>query len=200
MPVDTSSLDLGLLAHVRRPAESRRSAGWWLRSWRAVAAVLLLAVMVAGLMLAAAGGPVLASPSLMAELHRDMVGQRVSAMQITSMAEASEALGCQWARGPDLPKVPEAHVQACCMRDVKNKKVACVLLESEGVLVTMTVAHASDMKMPSCPEVVRDGRIYHVQEKDGLSMVMTERQGRWVCLIAQLPAERLLRLVAGLTF
>ena len=50
---------------------------------------------------------------------------------------------------------------ACCMKSVKNKKVACVLLKSEDVAVTMTVANAADMKLPRSPTVTRGGVTYH---------------------------------------
>jgi hypothetical protein len=86
------------------------------------------------------------------------------------------------------------------MRSVKNKKVACVLLKSEGVPITMTVANASDMRMPSSTAVSHDGVNFHVQAVGKLNMVMTERNSRWVCLIGERPAERLMDLAAKLQF
>ena len=89
---------------------------------------------------------------------------------------------------------------ACCMRTVKNKKVACVLLQGEGEPVSMTVAKASDVRIPDCPMVTRGGIDYHVQSTGSLNMVMTERDGRWVCLISKLPATRLMELASSLQF
>jgi hypothetical protein len=95
---------------------------------------------------------------------------------------------------------PQAHVMACCIKSVQNKRVACVLLKSDGVPVTMAVADAKDVRSPKSLVVVHSGTRYHVQSSGSLNMVMSEREGRWVCLIAELPAERLMGLAAHLEF
>ena len=89
---------------------------------------------------------------------------------------------------------------ACCLKNVKDKKVACVLLRSEGVPVTMVVANAGDMRSPKSSTVQRGGVTYHVQSSGVLNMVMTERHGRWVCMIGQVPADRLMDLASQLAF
>jgi hypothetical protein len=121
-------------------------------------------------------------------------------MQVDSLQACNQALAAQWAQSPQIPNMPADHVMACCMRSVKNKKVACVLLQSEGEPVSMTVANASDVHIPDCPMVMRDGTEYHVQSTGSLNMVMTQRGGRWVCLIAKLPANRLMQLASSLQF
>ena len=89
---------------------------------------------------------------------------------------------------------------ACCMKSVKGKKVACVLLRDGGEPITMTVANAADMRLPKSPTVTRTGVTYHVQSSGELNMVMTERNGRWVCLIGRVPAERLMDVTSKLEF
>jgi hypothetical protein len=64
----------------------------------------------------------------------------------------------------------------------------------------MTVANASDMQMPTAAIVTHNGINYTVQSVGELYMVMTQRNGRWVCLIGQVPAERLMDLAAKLQF
>ena len=86
------------------------------------------------------------------------------------------------------------------MRSVKNKKVACVLLEDNGGPVTMTVAKAADMRSPTSPTVIRGGVTYHVQTVGRLNMVMTERNDRWICLIGQVSSDRLMDLAGQLQF
>jgi hypothetical protein len=56
------------------------------------------------------------------------------------------------------------------------------------------------MRVPTSPVTVRNGVSYHVQASGNLNMVMTERSDRWVCLIAEMPAERLMDLAAQLQF
>ena len=66
--------------------------------------------------------------------------------------------------------------------------------------ITMTVARSQDVETPSCEAVNRNGTMYHVQAKDGVNMVMTERDGRWVCLMSELPQDQLIDLAARLRF
>ena len=88
---------------------------------------------------------------------------------------------------------------ACCMKSV-SKKVACLLLKREGVPVSLVVAHSGDMRAATSPVTVRDGVRYHVQAVGTLNMVMTERNGRWVCLIGELPTERLIDVATQIKF
>ena len=48
--------------------------------------------------------------------------------------------------------------------------------------------------------VTRDGVDYFTHSADGLNMVMTERAGRVVCLISDLPKEKLIDLASRLKF
>jgi hypothetical protein len=121
-------------------------------------------------------------------------------MQVDSVTAANHALAKQWAQSPQIPKVPDDHIMACCMRSMQNKKVACVLLKGEAEPVTMTVANAADMDSPKSPTMTRNGVTYHVQSSGPLNMVMTERNERWVCLIARLPVDRLTDLASNLQF
>ena len=89
---------------------------------------------------------------------------------------------------------------ACCMNSLKDKDVACVLMKREGVPVSLMVARSRDMRLPSSPVTVHNGVSYHVQASGKLNMVMSERHDRWVCLIAEMPAEQLMDLAARLEF
>jgi hypothetical protein len=199
MPVDLSRLDRLVQAQIPRETSVRRTQ--WFRPLRmAIAASLMLLIGIAAFFIGTSGGPVEASTSDMAKFHDDLVSGRVQAMHVATMDEANKALAAQWAESPGMPNVPNDHVMACCMRSVKNKKMACVLLKGSGEPVTMTVANAADMQSPTSPMQARNGMEYHVQATGTLNMVMTQRQGRWVCLIARLPVERLMDLASSLEF
>ncbi len=200
LPVDTTRLDRLLSAQLPDRAAKR---GWpriGLQPVRALAASVAILAVVGAILLSSSGGPVLASATQMAQVHEDMVAGRAPAMQVDSIAGANKALAAQWPQSPEIPNVPQDHVMACCMKSVRNKKMACVLLKSEGVPVTMTVANAADMQLPAVPTVSHNGIDYRVQSVAKLNMVMAERNGRWVCLIGELPAERLMDLAAKLQF
>jgi hypothetical protein len=198
MPVDVSRLDQSLRAVLPPPPAVRRSRSFiWSAPMRAVAALLLMVGIAAAVLLSTSGNRALAAQ--MAQVHEDMVSGKTPVVQVTSLDEANRMLSAQWPDSPGVPALPADHVMACCMKSVKDKKVACVLLKSEGEPITLTVAKASDMSMPAMsPTLDRGGVTYHVQSFNGLNMVMTERNERWICLIGRVPTERLMDLAVRL--
>jgi len=201
MPVDTSRLERLLDSQIPpNPASRAHRPGQWFGPMRAVAASLMLMAVLAMLFLSTSGGPVLASTAEMAQFHNDLISGGVPVTRVNSMQAANKVLAAQWAHSPQVPNMPADHVMACCMRSVKNKKMACVLLQGNGEPVTMTVANASDMQLPTSPIMKRNGIEYHIQSAGALNMVMTQREGRWICLIAKLPVDRLMDLASSLQF
>jgi hypothetical protein len=208
MPVDTARLEEKLRLQIRDPvlpsAVGRSDRLWigWARVMRfAAAAAILVGIALAAVVLFGSGGPALASAQQMADFHEDLVAGRTAVVQVDSIEQAAKELDRQWPQSPGLPGLPSDHVMACCMKSVKDKKMACVLMKREGVLVTMAVARADDMRLPaSSPTKVRGGITYHVQSVGRLNMVMTEKSGRWVCLIGELPSEGLMDLAEQLRF
>ena len=200
MPVDTSRLDAALRAQipVRRPQPILRRL---MRPLTAVAASLTLLAIIAAALLSSSSGEVLASPAQMAQVHMDLVANRLPVTRVNSIQEASAALSRASSQSPQLPQAPQEHVMACCMKSIRNRQIACVLLQDDaGTPITMTVARDTDMRAPRGPTVTKDGVTYHVHEMSPLNMVMTERSGRWVCLIAQLPQANLIDLASRLQF
>ena len=200
LPVDTSSLEAAL----RQQLPPRRQFGP-LRIFRPLtaiaASIALVLAIAAAVLIGTSGGEVLASPTQMAQLHRDIVSNTLAVTKVNSIDEAGKVLSEQsGAQSPQLPDAPEAHVMACCMKSIRNKKMACVLLQSAGTPITMSVARSEDIKTPTCAAVTRNGEMYHVQATDGLNMVMTERAGRWVCLMSELPQDQLINLASRLRF
>ncbi|MGA2440566.1 MAG: hypothetical protein ABSH08_06385 [Tepidisphaeraceae bacterium] len=200
-PVDTSRLERMIEAQIPRTHAQPAIRLWkWLRPSRAIAASLLIFAMIGAVLIATWGGPAMASPAEMARLHDDIVSGRTAVTRVDTIAAANKMLAAQWGASPQIPNIPAEYTMACCMRSVKNKKVACVLLEDNGGPVTMTVAKASDMRSPTSPTVIRGGVTYHVQAVGRLNMVMTERNDRWICLIGQVSSDRLMDLAGQLQF
>jgi len=199
MPVDTSHLDNALRAQIPPIRQERRILS--LRPLRAMAAsVLLVSAIAAAIMLTASSGPALAEATQMAQVHQDIVSGRIPVMQVASIAEANRMLNSQSPGAPTLPQMPDSHVMACCMKTVHNKKMACVLLKDDGAPITLAVASAADMKLASAPVTTRNGIDYRVQKVADVNMVMTEQNGKWLCLIGQMPADRLMDIAAQVRF
>ena len=195
IPVDTSRLQSRLLQAIPRPANR---LAWRFRPLRAVAASVLLVGALAVSFVAWSSRPALASASVMAQMHQDLVSGKTPVVQVDSIDEASRSLAAQASGLPPLPDLPAEHVMACCMKSVRNKRVACVLMRAEGVPVTMVVANAGDIRVPECPMVMVNGVHCHVQSAGELNMVMTEHHGRWVCLIGALPTGKLMEIAGRL--
>ena len=192
MPVDTTGMERALRKQLPPPTRRSRRRLW--TSMSAIAAALIVTAAIVLPLLQ--GREVQASPVIMAQMYHDMVDGKVPTLRADSLAEANRAIAAFSENGPTLPEAPMSHTMACCMRNVGNKKVACVLFENAGTPVTMAVANASDMQSPSSPTIVHDGIEYHVQTTGDLHMVMTERDNRWICLIGKMSQEQLIE-VAG---
>ena len=200
MPVDTRTLDHRLAAVIPPRPRALPAQRTWLRPLRAVAALLLMAGLVGALVYTLSSGPAQASVAVMAQVHEDIVSGKTPVMQVDSIDAANRELSKQWPDSPAVPNVPQQHVMACCMKSVKNKRVACVLLKSRDIPITLTVANASDIKRPTTPGVEHRGVTYQVQTTGNLNMITTRRNDRWICLIAQLPADELMDIAAKLQF
>ena len=196
-PVDTTTLDRRLRQAIprRRPMVLRL-----MRPLTAVAASITILAVLAATLLTTSSGEVLASPAQMAQVHQDIVANRIPVTRVNSIDEAGKVLSQQWPGTPNLPRPPESHVMACCMKSIKDKRVACVLLNNEGTPVTMTVAKSSDMRLPKGTVIAHNGVDYHVQSTSNLNMVSTERNGRWVCLIGETSSDRLMQIAERLQF
>ena len=184
MPVDTSSLDRSLRAEIppAAPAAPR---------WR----TLLKPISAIAASLAFQGQNAQASTAAMVQMHRDIVDGKIKTMQVDSIDAANQAIAAFAGDFPALSAPPQAHTMACCMRNVGNKKVACVLLQAQGVPVTLSIADADAVETAGTSTFTRNGQTYHVQTMGDLSMVMTDRGTHHVCVIGALPVEKLVTLV-----
>ena len=203
VPVDTSSLERSLRSAIPQQSNARLWAR--LRPLRAAAAsILLLGAIAAVILISTSGGEVMASPAQMAQLHEEIVSGKSHVQRVDSIDAANKFLAAQWSPGaaPAVPGVPSEHVMACCMKSIKDKRVACVLLKGHGGQpVTLSVAKAADIKLPrGAPTIQRGDVTYHVQGSDAVNMVTFERNGRWVCLIGKTPSDQLVMLGAELKF
>jgi hypothetical protein len=200
MPVELTALQAKVNAAIPRHRRIVLGRLATRRIGEVIAAGFILAVVSLGLMFIFSGGPVVASAQDFAQFHEDLVAGRVHAVRVTTIDAANKALAAQDSLSPQLPEVPSEQVMACCMNSVKGKRIACVLMDQGGTPVTLTVADAKDMQSPASPTVQRNGMSYHEHSVNGLNMVMTERNGRWICLIGRLSSERLMDLAGQLQF
>jgi hypothetical protein len=202
MPVDTTGLEKRLTAQLPPRSEAVSRRVWRIGSFRALAASLILVsgIVLGVVVLNTSSRSADAQAVQMAQVHEDIVAGRVPVMQVDSIESANRMLSSETPDAPTLPQVPDSHVMACCMKSVGDKRLACVLLKDSNVPVTLAVARADEMKAPAAPMELHKGVSYRVQHVGSLSMVMTERDGKWLCLIGKLQAERLMDVASQVKF
>src|SRR5262249_55866359 len=126
MPVDTSRLDAALRGRI--PRNQRPTWRRLMRPGAAIAARLTIVARVVAAILASSGGEAIASPAQMAQVHRDILANRIAVTKVDSIDEASRVLSQSSSDSPALPQTPAtapaAHVMACCMKSIQNKNVA----------------------------------------------------------------------------
>ncbi|MFI5382410.1 MAG: hypothetical protein ACHRHE_24195 [Tepidisphaerales bacterium] len=193
MPVDTSGMES--LLRSRTGGEQPRLRVW-LRPMR-IAASLLLAIGALAAVVVWVDRGAHASASEMAQLHYDLVATMTP---VDSIDAANDLLSATASGGPGFAAVPAEHRHACCVKNIKDARVACVLMKSDNAYITMAVANADAVKMPHGQVVVKDGLTFHVQTIGKVHMVTLQRAGRHVCLMSELPAERLIELGTKLRF
>ncbi len=197
MPVDTSHLERAVRAEIGAPSSSVPRYRLF-RSIAGIAASLILVALV-GLALLQ-NRPAQAAPELMLQLHRDMVSGKIPSMQVDSVDDVNKAFAAFGQGDVQLAAPPEMQLMACCMQDVGNKKVACILLKEQNLPVTLTVADLDALRPLASPPVTHNGEVFYVQTSGELNMITVDRGPHRICLIGQLPAEKLMNLTANLKF
>lgn len=193
-PMDLSRLQKRIEQEIPRPRHHRTI--WQImamRSVRAAAAMLLVAVTALAIMIASWSGPALASTDELLQLHQSLVSQKLDMTNVSSMEAANAALAGKWPDAPAMPNMPEHKDMACCVHSLGKSKAACVVLAIDGVPVTMAAAESAKVRMPEMQKVQRSGVTFHIQTTSNISMVMTQRGDHWYCLMGQLPTDRLIQ-------
>jgi hypothetical protein len=202
LPVDVSRLEKRL-EHAMGGAAAggghlQRLHHWW-GAVSGVAAAVVLA-MVVGLLVSDGGSPAVAGALELSQLHQKLVAGELQAMQVGSIDEANAALADQNAAAPQLPRSAFGQVKSCCISGVEGRIVACVLLAYEGKLVTLTVADGRDLCSAMGANLQRGDHSFMAHKVDGVQMVMANEGDRWLCVMGDLPADRLADLAVKIKF
>ena len=198
LPVDTSRLDRALREQIG--LSTAKPAAWnrYLRPFAAIAASLILIAIVGFALLQ--NRPAQASTDVMLQMHRDIVANKITTMKVDSIAEVNTAFAAFQAGMPKLNEIPEAQAMSCCMQDVGNRKVGCVLLNNGTTPVTLTMADLDVVKPLTSEPVMHNGEAFHVRTSADLNMVTVDRGQHRICLIGAMPTDKLIALTDSLKF
>lgn len=202
VPVQMDRLEQRLEACLHEGRQDHSGRMIRLPSWGrigGIAAALIVALGATFAFLQTASTPVVAAPVVLAQLHRDLIAGGVPVVRVADVGEANRYLAGEWKDAPRVPAPAGAQVTSCCVRTVQDRNVACLVLQYRDRPVTMMVGHARELVCGAEHTTAhRHGRSYGVHRDEGLGMVMIEHQGRWICLMADLPIDDLMDLADSL--
>lgn len=201
IPVDSTQLRRRLRTQLglAKP-DSRRSAArrWW-RPLGTIAAAIVVFGLV-GWVFVSGGTPAIAAPSDLARIYQDVVTGEVHRHMVTDIDEVNRQIRAQWAQAPQIPRPQSGDINSCCLHQVKGVTVACVMMEYRGEPVTLVVAFGRELSSADGKSIVRGGRTFTAHEQDGLQMVMTHEDQRWLCVMGKLPIEQLIDLAVDIDY
>ncbi len=176
---------------------------WWRPIGGIAAAVVLMAV-IAVTLLAPRPGAVEAAPSDVAQLHRALISGEVDAhiRAASDMSQANDHLRSDWPTGlryAAAPRVPDpamGRVLSCCVHRLEDRPVASVLMDVDGRIVSVMVAHNTHLRAPRDGQVVEHrGYRFSIHRVNGTELLMVEHGDRWVGLVSdEAPRDVLLAL------
>lgn len=198
-PMDLSRLQTAMEAAVPMPEPViiPHPALLWRRRVLAVAAsVLVLLSALAGGWFLLVPRPALAAPQLLANIHDQALAMRH--IRVSSFDEARQVLSKEWKSGPEVPNVEGVVPMECCMHKLGSKVLKCVSLDVGGETVIMAVGHDKDIDAPQGAVIQTNGQNVILTSSNGINMAMSERDGRWICLMGRMDGARLVELAGSI--
>lgn len=197
IPMDTGRLEQRLRSQVAsQDSSSRMVFGGWRAAVTAAAAVVLMVM----LPLIWGPGPVQASTVELGRLHEDIISGRLQVEPVTSIQEANRLIHEQRQDAPHLPGMTGVRVQSCCLTDVQGRLVAVAVLNGESPNVTLVVAEAPGFAHEMGTAVRVGDRTFWGHEVDGVRMVMSNTDDRWLCVMGDRTYEDLAKIAADTRF
>lgn len=167
------------------------------------AALLLVAATTLFLIFNIGAQPVVAVPADLAQLHSEVLTQHAMMSTVQNLDQANKVLLQQWKEAPNLTTPLADKICACCVHSFMNRKVACMLLRptnDPAEQVTIVLGRAKDIQCMSGNTVQFQGQTFVVHTVDGLNMIMTQQDQRYLCLMGKIPTDQLLKIASQLHY
>ncbi len=208
MPVDASGLKSRLEAKIDEAANKIREAADAAipraRRWRvplACAALVLIGVgATAFLWLQTSDRPHILTPDELAIIHEHYHEGGKSLTAVTSVSEANAVMSKKWAAAPRFPEMEGTVVEACCLYELRDFRVACLHLKSQNQNVTVVVGNIRDLRLSDMEDVQLQGQKLAVGGAGLVNIVSPPDPERIIALVSNLPQADLVKLTASLHY
>lgn len=200
-PVDTTNLaqQLTLAMESQTAALPNRRTGWqaWWRPITAATAAIVIVAVVGWFFTSSGPAPAMAAPAYLAQIHHDVVNGYGPNLKVASVEEANQLLADQANGVVEVPELP-GMMMSCCLHEHEGTTLTCALIELDGRFVTVAIADRSKMHSPKGRLIERGGRKFTVHQANGITMVMTNRDNRWMCVMGQVNESLLIDIALGI--
>jgi hypothetical protein len=160
---------------------------------------VLIVVSIGWLMLNDNSSAVLAAPVDLAQIHYDVTHGLAPHLTVSNVAEANRLLADQANGVVPVPDLPGA-IKSCCLHKYAGTTLTCALIERDGTLISVAVANGAELHSPIGDVKTRGGRTYTVHKANGVNMVMSHHDDRWLCVMGESGIDQLLEVAAAIRF
>lgn len=200
-PVDTKKFDAWLNDLTSAPVASmpgtsplasfKRSFAW---------AAMVAMVLGVGIGVLVKTRAEVAEPSGVVRLHEEVLSGESGGTIITTLAEAqflSRERG-DWV--PDAPSAVDGTLRLWCVCDTSGVPVTCLQVDYDGQPVTVVIAERRQLRPHRGEAIELNGQKFQAHRVGPLNIVMTQVADYTICVVAELPADRLATLAATVAF
>jgi len=205
-PVDTSGLKSRLdklidkeSAALDRPTNTAipRPVRW--RVPLALAALILIGASLAAFYwLQSSSPPFEITPIDLASIHDHYHEHGQSLTAVDNVGDANMQMTRQWASAPKFPEIEGTSIDACCLYDLTNCRVACMHIKSNGQDVTVVVGNARDLRLSGTQLVQANGLQLAVGASGPINIVSPSDPDRFIALVSRMPSDELKKLATNL--
>lgn len=167
---------------------------WW-RPLASCAAAILVAITLGWLVLGNNTSRALAAPAELAQIHYDVAHGLSPHMSVSSIEQANAILKEQSDDHVPLPPMP-GELQSCCLHHHVGTLMTCAMIKDQGQLITVAIADASKLRSPKGQVITRNSQSFVIHKANGINMVMSEQNNRWLCVMGEAPFEQLIEVAS----
>ena len=202
MPVDTTCLDQWKQTQFGPDDGQAVHRVAWLpwRSATSIAAALVIAVLIGVMSLS--GTRAVAAPLELGQVHEQVIDGSLPALAATDLADAKRRIEALVDGAPRPDGDYPGSVRCCCGEALAGERLAFIKTRYGQTPVTIILMRGHHACAGNEHEMIDEqGRRFVVHhDRAGVQATLTPRQDHWVCVMAALPTDDLLKVAGQIVF